>query len=131
MYHCSPLAGERFYLRMLLITVRGPRSFEDLRTVNGRLYSTFCEACVALDLLQDDWEWIMCFTEMAERQTGKTLRDLLVTALLIDAITDPMAIWIQFRQHLCDDLRRRINREGLTETVPSEWKILTMITVYI
>lgn len=35
MYHCSPLAGEWFYLRLLLTTVRRPRSFDDLRTVNG------------------------------------------------------------------------------------------------
>lgn len=52
----------------------------------------FTAVCIALDLLPDDREWIMCFTDMDERPTGKILRDLLVTALLVDAITDPTAI---------------------------------------
>ncbi|RFU23627.1 hypothetical protein B7463_g12712, partial [Scytalidium lignicola] len=30
MYYCSPAHGERFYLRLLLTSVRGPRSFEEL-----------------------------------------------------------------------------------------------------
>jgi hypothetical protein len=30
MYYCSPTAGERFYLRLLLTAVRGPTSFEHL-----------------------------------------------------------------------------------------------------
>ena len=34
MYHCSPVQGERFYLRLLLTVREGPISFEDLRTVN-------------------------------------------------------------------------------------------------
>src|ERR1700751_2231411 len=32
MYFVPPTGGERFYLRTLLTVVRGPRSFEDLRT---------------------------------------------------------------------------------------------------
>lgn len=41
---------------MLLTVVRGPRSFTDLRMVNGTTFSTFKEACVALGLLADDTE---------------------------------------------------------------------------
>ena len=37
--------GECFYLRLLLTHVRGPQSFNDLRTVNGDLCSSFHEAC--------------------------------------------------------------------------------------
>ncbi|XP_074314231.1 uncharacterized protein LOC141649439 [Silene latifolia] len=33
--HASPGEGERYYLRFLLAHVRGPQSFEDLKTVNG------------------------------------------------------------------------------------------------
>lgn len=58
------------------------------------LYSTCSEACIALDLLDNDRGWIMCFTEIAERQTGKILLDVLVTALLVDVITDPTVIGI-------------------------------------
>ena len=34
---CPPSAGERYYLRMLLYTVKGPSSFEALRTYNGEV----------------------------------------------------------------------------------------------
>ena len=41
MYYLNPTAGERFYLRLLLTAVRGPTSFEHLRTVDGTLHPTF------------------------------------------------------------------------------------------
>ncbi|KAG1043537.1 hypothetical protein G6F43_011632 [Rhizopus delemar] len=63
MYYCTPTAGERFFLRLLLTVVRGPTSFESLKTVNGVVYSTFREACQALHLIEDDQEWFKCFSE--------------------------------------------------------------------
>jgi hypothetical protein len=53
-HHANPTQGERYYLRMLLTNVRGPQSFEDLRTVDGTVYDTFRQACVARGLLDDD-----------------------------------------------------------------------------
>ncbi|KAG5610172.1 hypothetical protein H5410_021453 [Solanum commersonii] len=41
---CHPIEGERYYLRLLLMNVRGPKSYEDLRTMDGRCYTTFREA---------------------------------------------------------------------------------------
>ena len=41
---CHPTEGERYYLRLLLMNVRGPTSYEDLRTMNERCYTTFREA---------------------------------------------------------------------------------------
>ena len=57
-YFTSPNSGERFYLRLLLAVVRGPTSFESLRTVDGVIYETFKVACIARGLLEDDEEWI-------------------------------------------------------------------------
>ena len=48
MYHCNPLQGERFYLRLLLTVVAGAKSFSHLRTVNGIVYDRYQEACVAM-----------------------------------------------------------------------------------
>ncbi|XP_044435332.1 uncharacterized protein [Triticum aestivum] len=45
-YYVHPLSGELYYLRMLLMIVKGARSFEDLRTYDGRLYHTFKERLV-------------------------------------------------------------------------------------
>ncbi|KAL8143371.1 hypothetical protein V2J09_016403 [Rumex salicifolius] len=43
-------SGERYYLRLLLINVWGPRNFEEIRTVNGVVYETFRQACYALGI---------------------------------------------------------------------------------
>ncbi|XP_074346471.1 uncharacterized protein LOC141685257 [Apium graveolens] len=50
-------AGELWYLRLLLPNVRGPTSFDALKTVNGVCCRTFKEACKQLGLLDDDNEW--------------------------------------------------------------------------
>nr|CAG8536686.1 12222_t:CDS:2 [Entrophospora candida] len=75
MYFVSPMAGERYYLRILLNVVRGATSFENLRTVNGVLYNTFKEACAILGLLQNGEEWDQCLAEAAQVQTGSQLRN--------------------------------------------------------
>lgn len=40
-YHCNPTVNKRYYLRLLLITLPGPTSFENLRTVDGVTHDTF------------------------------------------------------------------------------------------
>ena len=110
MYYCSPTAGERFYLRLLLTAVRGATSFEHLRTVAGTLYPTFQAACVALGLLEDDREWIDCLTEASVFATGSQLRTLFVTALVYGPVADPRALWDRFATSICDDLPRLLAR---------------------
>ncbi|KAL8143406.1 hypothetical protein V2J09_016438 [Rumex salicifolius] len=48
---------ERYYLRMLLNIIKGPISFEDVRTFKGKIYDTYREACYARGLLTEDNEW--------------------------------------------------------------------------
>ena len=50
-YYVNPIEGERFYLRMLLMIVKGAKDYKDIRTYNGTVYSTFREACAARGLL--------------------------------------------------------------------------------
>ena len=58
MYYAHPGSGERFYLRTLLANVKGARSFEDLRSVDGDVpLPTFHQACLTRGLLEDDNEW--------------------------------------------------------------------------
>jgi hypothetical protein len=56
MYFVHSAAGEQYYLRMLLSIVCGATSFENLHTVDGIIYSSFKEVCIALGLLQNDEE---------------------------------------------------------------------------
>ena len=104
-YHCNPFMGEKYYLCLLLTTVRGPQSFEHLRIVHGIQYPTFTSACIALGLLADDNEWVQCFTEAIIFVSGHGLCSLFVTALLYGNITDPTILWNTFAEGICDDLK--------------------------
>jgi len=73
--------GDRYYLRLLLTVVRGAKSFEDLRTVDGIQCETFKGACIALRLLEDDGEWIAMFRDAQEFMTGRAFRHLFALAL--------------------------------------------------
>lgn len=75
MYHVSPLEEERFHLRLLL-SVRGPTSFEDLRTVEGVLQPTFKDACMALGLVQNDASWVVALRDAVEYAMPPQLRQI-------------------------------------------------------
>ena len=109
MYFASPSQGERFYIRLLLTSVTGAISFKDLRTVNGVECDSYKSACLALGLLRDDQEWIQCLREAGDMQTGSTLRWLFAIILLHCYPTSPEALWNQFKDKICDDLRRKLS----------------------
>ena len=113
MYHSSPTAGERFYLRMLLTVVRGPTSFTDLRTYDGICHETYHQACIARGLVENDQEWIDCFNEAVVFTSGHGLRTLFLTGLRTEMIAEPLMIWTQFKDHLCDDLLRELLRRNI------------------
>ncbi|GJY83595.1 DNA helicase [Tanacetum coccineum] len=66
------------------------QSFEDIRTVNSRLYSTFRAACEALGLLGDDKEWDTALMEACFSSTPSELRNLFVQLLIFCEVSDPL-----------------------------------------
>ena len=116
MQYVPPTAGERYFLRVLLCNIPGPQSFQHLRTVGGTTYPTFRAACIAAGLLDSDQRWIDCFQEACVWQSGKALRHLFAICLLTGDVADPLALWSQFKESLCDDLPWRIAR--LTDIPP-------------
>ena len=70
LYYVPPTAGERFYLRLLLTTVKGSTSFDDLCTFQGNLAPSFREACLARGILENDQEWQQCLEEAKLNATG-------------------------------------------------------------
>ncbi|XP_013624774.1 PREDICTED: uncharacterized protein LOC106330933 [Brassica oleracea var. oleracea] len=61
--YVPPSLGEVYYLRVLLNIVKGPTSFEEIKTVDGFIHETFKDACYALGLLDDDKEYIEAIKE--------------------------------------------------------------------
>lgn len=100
-----PSAGERYYLRMLLMVAKGAQNFESLRTYNNVLYPSFKETCRAHGLLEDDQEWYNAFDEAASWATSSQLRDLFVTMLLFCEVGDEFTFFEKVWTLLADDIQ--------------------------
>src|SRR5215469_7701503 len=82
-YFAGPAAGERYYLRMLLYAVKGPRSWEDLRTVDGILSASFKAACTARGLLETDEEFNICLMEAGHKGSHRLYGSVKVDTLYL------------------------------------------------
>ena len=102
--YVHPLAGERYYLRMLLLIVKGATSYEHLRFHNRVYYHTFKEACKSRGLLSDDHEWYDAFDEAAAWDTSPQLRSLFVTMILFCEVGDENTLFEKVWRHLADDI---------------------------
>ena len=57
MYLVNPKQRERFFLRLLLLHVKGSTSYNALKVFNNTTYDTFYETAVAKNLVSTDEEW--------------------------------------------------------------------------
>ncbi len=73
-HQVSPKDIKRYFLRLLLLHVKGAVSFEHLRTVNNITFSTFNEAATALNLLENDAELDRSLEEASKLQMPFQLR---------------------------------------------------------
>ncbi|KYM96549.1 ATP-dependent DNA helicase PIF1 [Cyphomyrmex costatus] len=112
MYSVSPTQIELFHLRLLLLTVKGATSFNDLRTVNGEVYQSFSAACLALGLIEDDEEWKRAMTEAVGWMMPRQLRKLFVRILLHCQPLHPEELWENFKVAMSEDYIRHL---GLLE----------------
>src|SRR5271168_1396472 len=74
---------------------------------------TFHAACLARGLLEDDNEWRQCLQEASHMATGHQLRNLFVTILRDCSPSDPLALWVGFRVHICDDLHHALHSHNI------------------
>jgi hypothetical protein len=103
MYSVSPKQDELFYLRMLLLHIKGAQSWQDLMTCDGILYDTFKESAAARGLLDDNEEWIKYFEEAASFNMPRMLRQLFVTAINHGENVDVKDIWEKFKDSMMED----------------------------
>ncbi|XP_076956429.1 uncharacterized protein LOC143631602 [Bidens hawaiensis] len=103
-HQVSPSLGEAYFLRILLNKVKGPKSFDDIRTVDGPTYPTFRDACYARGLLDDDMEYIEAIKEASASGSGYYLRALFGSMLLSSSLSRPDFVWEKTWEYLSDDL---------------------------
>ncbi|XP_071727342.1 uncharacterized protein [Rutidosis leptorrhynchoides] len=81
-HHVAPVSGDLFYLRILLIMVKGPTSYEEIRKVNGKVFDNFKDAYYELRLLDDDIEYIDSIKEAFFGEGGHFIKKLFAQLLL-------------------------------------------------
>jgi hypothetical protein len=107
-YYVHPSTGELYYLRMLLMLVKGAKCYADVRTYNGVVHKTFKDACTARGLLGDDNEWYCAFDEALTWGMGNQLRQLFVTMILFCGVLDEGAFFEKYWTYLAEDIQHRI-----------------------
>ncbi|XP_071740490.1 uncharacterized protein [Rutidosis leptorrhynchoides] len=128
-HHVSPSAGELFYLRILLNKVRGPTSYEDIRTVNHKVCLTFKDASYEMGLLDDDQEYIDGIKEASTWGSGPFLRRLFAQLLLSNSLSRPEVVYEKTFELLSTDLyhqERRINRTPGVDISPDDVQNITL-----
>ena len=91
---------ETYALRLLLHHVKGPICFEDLRTVDGELQSTYQEACQKLGLMEDDTEVQQALSEACSVRFGDQLISFFGSLLEFCRPGNPFALWEKFKKEL-------------------------------
>ena len=95
--------GERYFLRLLLNNIRGPKSYEFLKKIKGVSYSTFKEAARAFGLLKDDLEYYSALSDSKLTNSAFQMRNLFVTILIFGEVSDPRALYDTFIDDMAQD----------------------------
>lgn len=109
-YTVHPNNAECYFLRLLLINVRGPTSFQNLRTVNGHLCETYREACQRLHLLEDDAHWDVTLGDASLTTTPYQIRMLFAIIITTCSPSNPLELWQKYRDYMTDDILHRMRR---------------------
>ncbi|KAK1396040.1 hypothetical protein POM88_005903 [Heracleum sosnowskyi] len=117
LFYTHHSTGELWYLRLLLTKVRGPTSFQCLRTVNGKVYPNFQEACKAYGLLDDDNEWHQVLQQCSASGFAPQIRQLFVHIMVNCRVTDLRKLWDAHCKDMIDDIlmirRKQLKRPHL------------------
>ncbi|XP_076067683.1 uncharacterized protein LOC143040473 [Oratosquilla oratoria] len=104
---------ELFYLRMLLTHIKGPSSYEDLRTVDGVTHDTYREAVKAMGLLNDEETWLKTIMEIITHTNNRDqLRTTYASMLVFSDLEDQRNIWEETKDLFASDY---LFLRGLTE----------------
>ncbi|XP_031333941.1 uncharacterized protein LOC116163953 [Photinus pyralis] len=104
LYTVHPNMAECYYLRLLLITVRGPTSFHSLRTVNGVLCESYRDACQHLHLLENDEHWDNSLHEASLTASSYQMRTLFAIIISTCFPSRPVQLWEQHKDAMTDDI---------------------------
>ena len=117
LYTVHPKQRECFYLRLLLVNVPGPTSFEFLRTVNGRVFNTYQDACRELQLLEDDNHWDLTLADAALTSTPNNIRQLFAIILTTCYPSQAQTLWEKYKNCMTEDILHRIRQTNQCQNI--------------
>ncbi|GFT68522.1 putative DNA helicase [Trichonephila clavipes] len=117
LYTVHPNNAECFYLRLLLINVRGPTSFQELKTVNGYVCATFREACQKLNLLESDAHRDISLADASNTAQPQQIRTLFSIILTTCFPANPKDLWEKYKDYMSEDILHRIRRINVNPNI--------------
>ena len=89
------------FLRCLLLNVRGPKCFKDLRKVDGHVYGSYVEAAQKLGLLESDEMFVRAMEDAnAEKFSLKKLQHYFARLIVHARPSDPQKLFDAFLDSL-------------------------------
>lgn len=116
-YTVHPNNDECYYLRLLLVNVPGPTSFQQLRTVDGHLCATYREACQLLRLLENDSHWDDTLKDSVISSSPHQIRTLFAIIISTCFPSNPKDLWMKYRDDMSEDVLHRVRCETLNPTL--------------
>ncbi|CAN6861890.1 unnamed protein product [Brassica oleracea] len=105
-----PSAGDRYYLRILINKIKGPRSYDELKTYNSVKYHDFKSVCYARGYLDNDVEWHESMSEGARWATPYQLCDMFVTFQNNCFVTSPKNLRENSWRSMSEDILHKRQR---------------------
>ncbi len=120
----SPREGERYFLHLLLLHATGAKSYDDVRTVDSEVCSSFRQACSRRGLLADDAE---CRRVLRESFASEffPLSQVFATILACCEPSDPLSLWDEHKSLFVSDIRLR--QRGRAAVVRNEDTALSYV----
>ncbi len=89
------------------MNVPGPISFQFLPTVNSQVFSTYKDACHALQLLEDDNHWDLTLADAALSSSPSNIRQLFAIILTTCFPTQSSTLWEKYKNSMTEDILYR------------------------
>ncbi|XP_036343195.1 uncharacterized protein LOC118752408 [Rhagoletis pomonella] len=110
LYTVHPSQAECFYLRLLLVNIPGPRSFQSLKRVNGNLCYTYRQACEELNLLENDNHWNATLMDACATSSPHQIRTLFAIIIATCFPANPIEMWRSYREYMTEDILNQVRR---------------------
>ncbi|XP_022014785.1 uncharacterized protein LOC110914290 [Helianthus annuus] len=107
----KPYVASSMFMQWMKLNENDAAARKQIRTINGKVFPTFRDACYGLGLLDDDNEYIEAIKEASFEGHGRYLRALFATMLVSNTLSRPEVVWEKTWNYLSDDILYKRQKE--------------------